>query len=117
MDANVPTDTYTDWLKTLAEELAGVRRERGEVYGDPVENHKGIAMMIAPLLQPHAEAIGRMEPLPPSVVCRIMVALKLNRTRLRFHADNYRDLLLFAAFAAVMQEAEDGAGKFGSGLR
>jgi len=95
------------WLK----ELETVHAERGAIYGDPVENHKGIAMMIAPLLQPHWEAIRDMKPIPASTVCCLLVAVKLNRMRRVRHEDNPRDLTLYAMFADVMQEAEQGEGR------
>jgi hypothetical protein len=98
-------DRWCDRIDAWAARLRKVREERGAVYGDPVENHRGIAMMMAPLLQPWAEQIGRMEPVPPWVVCNLIRALKLNRTRRTYHEDNYLDDVLYAGFAAVMQEA------------
>lgn len=75
------------------------RDDRGQVYGPPRENHIGIAQMWAPLLQPHWQAIRRGDPLPEHVVALMMVALKLDRMRLAFSADNYLDLVVYLGFA------------------
>jgi hypothetical protein len=81
-----------------------IKRDRQAIYGDPLENHKGIGMAWTPLLQPHAEAIARGEPLKPSTVAHLMAAMKLNRMRRVFHADNYDDMLIYLEFARKWQE-------------
>lgn len=88
----------------LSPELQALSTERRSVYGDPLENHKGIAMAWAGLLQPHAEAIGRGEPIPASTVAHLMAAMKLNRMRLVHHADNYKDIAVYLAFADAWQK-------------
>ena len=87
--------------------IAKIKAERQKVYGDPRENHKGIAQMWACLLQPHAEAIAKMEPLPEHVVAMMMAALKLNRMRRVFHQDNYDDLTAYISFAREWQKDHD----------
>lgn len=82
---------------------AKIREERQKVYGDPKENHTGIAMIWAPQLQPHWEAIRDMKPLPPHVVALLMVGLKYDRMRLAFHDDNYVDLRNYLRFAEDWQ--------------
>lgn len=89
-------------------DLEALKAERQEVYGDPIENHKGIAQMWACLLQPHAERIARMEPLPEHVIALMMVGLKLNRMRRRYKQDNYDDLRVYLGFAEGWQENHDG---------
>lgn len=84
-----------------------VRRERGEIYGDPLENHRGIAQVWAPLLQPHWEAIKAGDPVPPHVVALAMVGLKLDRMRLAYSLDNYVDLLVYLTFAHDWQKMYD----------
>ena len=84
-----------------------IKAERQKVYGDPRENHKGIAQMWACLLQPHAEAIAKMEPLPEHTVAMMMAALKLNRMRRVFHQDNYDDLTAYISFAREWQKDHD----------
>lgn len=77
------------------------------MYGDPEENHHGIAMMWACLLQPWADKISRMEPLPTHVVALMMAALKLNRMRRVYKKDNYDDLKVYLGFAEEWQESHD----------
>jgi hypothetical protein len=88
-------------------DLEALKADRQEVYGDPIENHKGIAQMWACLLQPHAERIARMEPLPEHVIALMMVGLKLNRMRRRFKQDNYDDLRVYLGFAEGWQGNHD----------
>lgn len=83
-----------------------IKAERQKVYGDPLENHKGIAQMWAPLLQPHADAIKAGEPIPPHVVALLMCALKLDRMRIAYHEDNYADLRNYLSFAQEWQRGE-----------
>ncbi len=84
-------------------DLEQLKADRQKVYGPALQNHAGIAQMWACLLQPHAERIARMEPLPPHVVALMMVALKLNRMRIEFHKDNYDDLTNYLSFAEEWQ--------------
>ncbi len=83
-----------------------LKAERQTIYGDPRENHRGIAQGWAGLLQPHADLIRRGDPLPEWVVALMMVALKLNRCRRRYHADNYDDLRNYLDFAQEWQSAQ-----------
>lgn len=82
-----------------------IRAERYRVYGDPLENHRGIAQMWAPLLQPYWRTICDGEPIPPHVVALMMVALKLDRMRLVYHQDNYADLRNYLSFAEEWQKS------------
>lgn len=91
----------------MSDHLDDIVRERGKVYGPPKENHEGIAMMWAPLLQPHAELIAQQKPLPPHVVAQLMVALKLNRMRLVHKQDNFDDLRNYLTFAEKWQKEHD----------
>lgn len=77
--------------------------QRGKIYGDPKENHDGIAMQWAPMLQPHWEAIRDMKPLPAHVVALLMVLVKVNRMRLVFHEDNFSDAINYMDFARQWQ--------------
>lgn len=98
--------TLTEMLEIVEQSrLAAIQRERGKVYGSPDENWRGIAMMCAPLLQPHADAIKRGEPLPIHVWALLMVAIKLNRMRLVFYEDNYADLRNYLKFAEDWQKS------------
>jgi hypothetical protein len=94
------------FLQNATDRLEAVHQNRGTVYGDVKENHEGIAAMWASLLQPHAKDIAAGKPIPAWAVCLMFCALKLNRMRRVYHQDNYDDLLLYAAFAAEMQEAD-----------
>jgi len=76
--------------------LDAIREERGKVYGDPRENHEGIAQMFAPLLKPWADLIADQVPLPPHVVTLLMCAVKINRMRRVYHPDNFDDLRNYA---------------------
>jgi hypothetical protein len=89
----------------LSEDQARISYERRKVYGDPRDNHRGIAMAWAGLLQPHAERIARLEPIPEHVVALMMAALKLNRMRNVYHADNYDDASVYFGFAQAWQSA------------
>lgn len=87
-----------------SDRLAAIKAERQKVYGEPKENHAGIAQMWAPLLQPHADRIKSGEPIPTHVVALLMVALKLDRMRLAFSQDNYDDLRNYLSFAEEWQK-------------
>jgi hypothetical protein len=85
------------------DEVAQVKHDRQKIYGNPRENHAGIAAAWAGLLQPWHEEIRRGEALPPHVVALLMVALKTNRMRRVFHDDNFTDLLAYLDFAREWQ--------------
>jgi hypothetical protein len=85
------------------EKFDEIRRSRGAIYGDPRENHRGIAQGWAGLLQPWSEQIKRGDPLPEHVVALMMASLKLNRMRRVFHEDNYDDVSVYLAFAEQWQ--------------
>ena len=89
--------------------LDDICRDRRKVYGHPRENHRGIAQMWTPLLQPHALTIRRGEPLPEHVVALLMAALKIDRMRLVFRGDNYDDAFNYLRFAADWQRDYDRA--------
>jgi hypothetical protein len=92
--------------------LNKIKAERQKVYGDPKENHEGIAQMWASILQPHWEAIRDQKPVPPHVVALLMSLLKINRMRLKYHEDNYVDVAVYLLeFAQDWQREHDGVGK------
>lgn len=91
----------------LSESEALISLERRQVYGDPEVNHIGIAMGWAGILQPWALDIAAMRPLPPHVVALLMASLKLNRMRVRFHADNYDDASVYQGFARAWQREHE----------
>ena len=93
----------------IPEELKPLMADRQTVYGDPEENHRGIAQMWVCLLQPWADKISRMEPLPWHVVALMMVALKLNRMRRVYKDDNYADLRVHLGIAEKGQKQYDAA--------
>lgn len=96
--------TAADVAKIDAQDhLAAIRAERGKVYGEPRANHQGIAMMWAPMLEPHWQAIKDQKPLPEHVVALLMALLKIDRMRLTFHADNYDDCANYLGFARQWQ--------------
>ena len=86
------------------DEVAQVKHDRQKVYGDPRENHDGIAQSWAGLLQPWHEEIRLGRPLPAHVVALLMVQLKANRMRRVYHADNYTDLRAYLDFAEAWQK-------------
>lgn len=88
----------------MTHDIDAIRAERQKVYGDPKENHRGIAMMWACLLQPHAESIARLEPIPEHVVALMMTCLKVNRCRRVYHEDNYADAYSYLGFAEDWQK-------------
>lgn len=87
----------------LSRTEATISFERRKVYGDPFDNHRGIAMAWAGLLQPHWESIRYLKPLEPHVVALLMAGLKLNRMRNVFHQDNYDDCRVYLGFAQGWQ--------------
>lgn len=92
-------------VNETADSLTTIQHDRQAIYGDPVENHRGIAMQWAPMLQPHWEAIRDMQALPPHVVALLMALVKVNRMRRVFHADNYDDAQIYLnTFAREWQE-------------
>ena len=80
-----------------------LKDERGVVYGDARQNHRGIAGMWAPLLAPHAAEIDALQPIPEWTVALMMAALKVARCRLVFHEDNYDDAANYLDFAQAWQ--------------
>lgn len=101
-----------DYAQVPTQHLDTIQTERQSVYGDPLKNHHGIAMMWATLLAPWWERIRDYEPIPPHVVALMMSALKLNRMRLGFKEDNYDDLAIYAdRFAKEWQANKDTWGK------
>ena len=86
-----------------SQKLDNLKTERGKIYGDARENHRGIAQMWAPLLAPHAEAIADLQPIPEWTVALLMAALKVARCRLVFHEDNYDDAANYLDFAHAWQ--------------
>lgn len=83
--------------------LEAIKHDRRKVYGEPRENHKGIAQMWAPMLQPWAPQIARGEPIPEHVVALLMALLKIDRMRLVYHKDNYDDCKNYLDFAEDWQ--------------
>jgi hypothetical protein len=92
----------------LNEHDATISADRRRVYGDPKVNHDGIAFAWAGLLQPWAHNIAALKPLPAHVVALCMCAVKLNRQRMVFHADNADDMNVYQAFARAWQKEYDG---------
>jgi hypothetical protein len=88
----------------LTPEQEAIKTDRRKIYGEPLENHQGIAQMWAPLLQPHAEAIAAGRPIPAWAVALLMAALKLDRMRLIYHEDNYADIAVYLSFAKEWQK-------------
>lgn len=93
----------------MNDKIEAIKRERQVVYGEPRENHRGIAQAWAGLLQPHADKIARGEPIPEWCVALCMAALKMNRMRRVFKQDNYDDIAAYLGFAEQWQR-DDTAG-------
>ena len=85
-------------------DLHAIRVARGRIYGDPRENHRGIAQAWAGLIQPHWRWIGEGKPLPEHTVAMMMATLKMNRMRRVYHQDNYDDLRVYLGFAEEWQK-------------
>lgn len=83
-----------------------LQRERQSVYGDPKENHDGVAMSWVGLLQPQWERIKNGQPIPAWCVALLLAQLKINRMRRVFKQDNYDDLAVYASFAEKWQKEE-----------
>ena len=83
-----------------------LKDERGIVYGDARENHRGIAQMWSPLLAPHAAEIESLQPIPEWTVALMMASLKVARCRLVYHGDNYDDAANYLDFAQAWQREE-----------
>lgn len=78
-------------------------RERCQIYGDPRENHRAIALAWAALLHPHAEKIANLEPIPEHTIALMMAMFKLCRSRRAFQQDNYDDARVYLGFAQRWQ--------------
>ena len=91
----------------MSDNLEVIRRERGSVYGDPLWNHFGIGQAWVGLLAPCWRMIRDYVPLPPHVISLQLTAMKVNRTRLVYHKDNYDDLANYAGFANDWQARFD----------
>jgi hypothetical protein len=85
------------------DEVAAVKHERQKIYGPPRENHEGIAAAWTALLQPWHIEIAQGKPLPPHVVALCMAAMKMNRMRRVYHADNFTDIAAYLSFVAEWQ--------------
>ena len=85
-------------------DLDAIILERGKVYGDARENWEGIAQMWAPIMAPWWERIRRREPVPPHVAVLMMTLVKISRTRLVYHPDNYPDAANYLRFAEEWQK-------------
>lgn len=83
--------------------LKAIQADRQKVYGDPKENHDGIAMGWVGLLQPHWQDIRDGKPIPAWCVALLLAALKLNRMRRVFKQDNYDDIRNYLQFAQDWQ--------------
>lgn len=94
----------------LSREEAEISFERRKVYGDPRDNHRGISMAWAGLLQPHWQAIRDMVPIPEHTVALLMASLKMNRMRMVYHKDNFDDLRVYVGFAQAWQQTWTGPG-------
>ena len=88
----------------LTEKEARISLERRQVYGDPYQNHAGIAAAWAGVLQVWAPRIARGDALPPHVIAILMGQLKMNRCRLQHHQDNYDDASVYMTFASSFQQ-------------
>lgn len=99
----LPDDTVEAWLR---DDNSAVKTERQAVYGDPLNNHRGIAQMWAPLLGPWWERIRNGDPLPPHVIALLMGTLKIDRMRLTYHEDNYVDLSVYVGDFAKSWQAD-----------
>lgn len=88
----------------MGSDLERIKHDRQAVYGDPRENHRGIAQAWAGLLQPHAEAIKAGDPIPEWTVALMMAAMKLNRMRRVFHEDNFDDARVYLGFVEQWQK-------------
>jgi hypothetical protein len=86
------------------DEVAAVKHERQKIYGPPRENHEGIAAAWTALLQPWHIEIRDGKPLPPHVVALCMAAMKMNRMRRVYHADNFTDIAAYLSFVQEWQQ-------------
>ena len=86
------------------DKIKALRESRGSVYGDPRENHRGIAQAWAGMLEPHWRSIQAGNPIPEHTVAHMMAALKMNRMRRVFHQDNYDDIAVYLKFAHEWQK-------------
>jgi hypothetical protein len=84
--------------------VEAVKHERQKIYGPPKENHEGIAAAWAGLLQPWHVEIAQGKPLPPHVVALLMAAMKMNRMRRVYHADNFTDIAAYLSFVQEWQQ-------------
>ena len=87
-------------------ETAKLRQERGEYYGDIRRNHESIGLIWAGILG-QAVMAGRWahgEPIPPEIVCLMMVGVKLSREAFRHKQDNIIDAKNYADFASELAE-------------
>lgn len=102
--------TDADKLKYLMEtyevDEAGalIMVDRQKVYGEPYNNHQMIADGWLGLLQPWAIRLLEGLAIPPHVVALCMAELKMCRSRLTYHADNYIDQQNYLAFAKAWQK-------------
>lgn len=82
--------------------------ERTKVYGDPLLSHECIGLAFTALIQQHyGMRLGH--PLPASLVARMMLALKNQRSSLVYHKDNFTDAEAYLRFSEQFQRRELGA--------
>jgi hypothetical protein len=81
-----------------------LRSERGAFYGPVKSNHDSIGAIWGGILQ-QAVAGGRWlagEPLPPEIVCLMMVGVKLSREAFRHKQDNIDDGKVYLDFVGEL---------------
>lgn len=91
----------------LDEHHAQILRDRAQIYGDPRDNHRAIALAWAAMLHPHAQKIASLQPIPEHTVALMMAMFKLCRSRRAFHRDNYDDARVYLGFAEKWQEEDE----------
>ena len=79
--------------------------ERAKIYGDATLSHENIGEAWTALIQQHYQ-IRLDHPIPSGLVQLMMVAFKLQRSALVFHADNYIDAKAYLQFAEKDQQKQ-----------
>lgn len=84
--------------------ISDIREERGQYYGDVQRNHESIGLIWTGILG-QAVMSGRWahgEPIPPEIVCLMMVGVKLSREAYRHKDDNILDAKNYIDFASEL---------------
>lgn len=89
----------------MTNKIRATIEERGKVYGDPYLSHVNIGLAWTALIQ-HHYGIELSHSIPASLVARMMLALKNQRSSIVYKEDNFIDAAAYLRFSEEFQQKE-----------